>query len=258
MQLRLCVICNVPIAYNPRKGMKNYEQRKYCSSACSKVGVPKKQSTPHPERLKQCETCGAIIAKEPNRNWNEYTKKRFCSKKCSAAAQSQKVTCTCVKCGKVFERSPALVRGDIVYCSQACRQNKREYTCEVCGKVFIKRPSERIRSNHIYCGTKCQGIAKRKNKEQDHGRRSPEDLAWKAEVFKRDNYTCQHCGSKKELEAHHIKAVKDYPELRHDVSNGLTLCHQCHYYGVHNGMPNFIHGRYSKRHLKNLLPPTLV
>ena len=28
--------------------------------------------------------------------------------------------------------------------------------------------------------------------------------------------------------------------------NGLCVCHQCHYYGIHGGKPNLKHGRYSK------------
>jgi hypothetical protein len=102
---------------------------------------------------------------------------------------------------------------------------------------------------HIYCGMACQGIAKRVHNRQGQGRRSPEDLAWKAKVFKRNKNTCQHCGAKTWLEAHHVKGVRERPDLRHAVENGLTLCHECHYYGVHKGMPNFKHGRYSKRHL---------
>lgn len=31
------------------------------------------------------------------------------------------------------------------------------------------------------------------------------------------------------LEAHHIKSWKNYPKLRYKVSNGKTLCYECHH-----------------------------
>jgi len=40
--------------------------------------------------------------------------------------------------------------------------------------------------------------------------------------------SCGHCGAKPRLHADHIKPWKDYPELRFDVSNGRTLCEDCH------------------------------
>ena len=90
-------------------------------------------------------------------------------------------------------------------------------------------------------------MAKRKHGGQSQGRRSPEDLAWKQEILKRGNYKCAMCGTDRHLEADHIKSIKDFPELRHEISNGLLVCHQCHYYGIHGGKPNFKHGRYSKK-----------
>lgn len=52
---------------------------------------------------------------------------------------------------------------------------------------------------------------------------------WRESVFSRDDWTCQECKLRGgELHAHHIKPFAYFPELRFDVSNGLTLCKDCH------------------------------
>src|SRR4030065_2124982 len=65
--------------------------------------------------------------------------------------------------------------------------------------------------------------------EQDKIRHCTETTHWRKAVYDKDKYTCQICGAKdKYLNAHHIKPFKDYPELRFDINNGITLCEDCH------------------------------
>lgn len=61
-------------------------------------------------------------------------------------------------------------------------------------------------------------------------RASRQSKDWRKKVFERDDFTCQICGDNKggNLNAHHIKRWRDYPELRFTLSNGVTLCVQCH------------------------------
>lgn len=47
-------------------------------------------------------------------------------------------------------------------------------------------------------------------------------------VLKRDNSTCQCCGSTLNQEVHHILPYAKYKSLRTTVSNGITLCECCH------------------------------
>lgn len=61
---------------------------------------------------------------------------------------------------------------------------------------------------------------------------------WREEVFKRDNFLCQNpncsfCNNQrgKPLHPHHIKRVKDFPELIFDVDNGITYCQDFHLKG---------------------------
>ena len=50
--------------------------------------------------------------------------------------------------------------------------------------------------------------------------------AWTKEVVSKGE--CETCGSKENLEAHHIVKWADYPQGRADVKNGMCLCHDCH------------------------------
>ena len=59
-------------------------------------------------------------------------------------------------------------------------------------------------------------------------RRSPEFYLWRKAVLERDNHTCQDCRATENLNAHHIISIIDYPEGIFEISNGLTLCEDCH------------------------------
>jgi len=60
--------------------------------------------------------------------------------------------------------------------------------------------------------------------------KSPAYAKFRKEVRSRDGNKCQwpSCGSTKTLEIHHIRKWSDFPALRFDVSNGITLCRKCH------------------------------
>ena len=60
-------------------------------------------------------------------------------------------------------------------------------------------------------------------------RNSLDFIIWRERVFKRNNWTCQKCFKRGvELNAHHIQNFAQYPELRFEISNGITLCKKCH------------------------------
>jgi predicted DNA-binding transcriptional regulator len=68
-----------------------------------------------------------------------------------------------------------------------------------------------------------------KSSENSRVRMSFEYRQWRTAVFERDGYICQKCNKEGgSLEAHHIKQFAHYPELRFEVSNGMTLCKPCH------------------------------
>lgn len=59
---------------------------------------------------------------------------------------------------------------------------------------------------------------------------NPEYTKWRAEVRKRDKRKCQmpECKCRTRLQVHHILPWARCPSLRYEVSNGITLCRDCH------------------------------
>lgn len=72
-------------------------------------------------------------------------------------------------------------------------------------------------------------ILKNISTHSERNRSGKEYSDWRIAVFKRDNYTCQLCGKYGgKLEAHHKKKWSEFKEFRYVVSNGITLCKDCH------------------------------
>lgn len=166
-------------------------------------------------------------------------------------------TIQCLNCNTEFSVIPARA-GIAKFCSRTCQGawksannvgskhprwtgGERYKTCAQCGESFTLRPGQPITTfkKQKFCSKPCadkggfrysgenhpnyREDARRKNRGQYHSR-------WADAVIARDKATCQHCGIQGvELQAHHIKPYRDYPELRDDVSNGLTLCAPCHW-----------------------------
>ena len=105
--------------------------------------------------------------------------------------------------------------------------NKRKVSCS-CGRIIPE-------------GTICPH--KREEKRiymRDYQRRNKNNplktTRWaklRKHILKRDGYLCQRCLHKynilnsEELQAHHIKSRKNYPELVFVQSNLLTVCKTC-------------------------------
>jgi 5-methylcytosine-specific restriction endonuclease McrA len=123
---------------------------------------------------------------------------------------------------------------------KAINRNKKGkfISCIVCDDEFYIHPSE-FNRNPRYCSKECQSkdMVGEKAPRWNGGNpvrpyihiRNRKYKDWRYLVFKRDNFLCQDCGNnKKYLHAHHIKSFAKFPDLRYELSNGLTLCIKCH------------------------------
>lgn len=130
------------------------------------------------------------------------------------------------------------------------KREHRERISRALKKYHKKHPEARIGENNSFYGRTHSLKTRMQNSEKQKGEKSPswkggitplhmqirnsfEFREWRRKVYEKDNHTCQGCGRRgwKEgvpLDAHHIKPFSDYPNLRFDVSNGITLCAPCH------------------------------
>ena len=100
--------------------------------------------------------------------------------------------------------------------------------CEVCGSdnivVRVLYKTELVRYVCLDCGhsrslPKQENLKKRVNTSLNN---------WAARIIKHHPF-CSICGSKENLEAHHIIPVSHSDRHKYLDTNGITLCKQCHY-----------------------------
>jgi hypothetical protein len=105
----------------------------------------------------------------------------------------------CIDCGKTLS----------LYTAKRC------YKCR--GIFFSKK------NHHLWIKDRTQ-LKRYDNDAKD--RRSYAYTDWRKNVWTRDNWKCkinnQDC--KGQILAHHILGWKQYPELRYNINNGITLC----------------------------------
>lgn len=89
----------------------------------------------------------------------------------------------------------------------------------------LKLPNQSGKNHHRYIEDRTQIVGKHDRRFHD-----PEYKQWHRCVKNRDGWKCKISNSdcSGRVEAHHILGWKDYPELRYEVNNGITLCHFHH------------------------------
>ena len=119
-----------------------------------------------------------------------------------------------------------------------------DYECDNCNKLLhipYDRYNRYNRDGKYYCRKCALHLFNSKenhpmwkseltDEQRERHRRCPENTAFVKKVIARDNHTCQCCGEicNHNAIAHHLYSYTDYPDLRYDETNGITLCENCH------------------------------
>ena len=132
---------------------------------------------------------------------------------------------------------------------ERCRRNKEnpnilEVKCAYCGRWFVpkyKNIQNRIsylkgytnKECRFYCSNSCKyecPIYNQKKYPKGFKKATSREVQpeLRQMVLKRDNYTCQKCGSTEHLHCHHVFPVSIEPLESADIDNCITYCKECH------------------------------
>ena len=123
-----------------------------------------------------------------------------------------------------------------------------EWKCDLCDNTGHTTYKRYLQSIKLYDGMKlCDHCRQRYISQRDRNynelnvrkRHCVENTDFIKYCLNRDNYKCRICNSNENLQVHHLKSYKKYPELRYEPTNGITLCKCCHQlfhhiYGIYN------------------------
>ena len=161
----------------------------------------------------------------------EFTGNSNAQKKCNVCKY---IKCSFCHIGFV----PNCYHSEMKFCSKKC------YSLSQKGKYPVNLKGKR--------GVKPRGFKKTERNKLG----SVEDIEWRNAVFSRDKFVCQDCLVKgKRLQAHHIKPYKLFPELRHELKNGITLCLDCHKKTDSFGWKNYWNNYIAEERIRSISNP---
>lgn len=185
---------------------------------------------------KICSVCGGLMHRQ-----SKTCRKCYISNKNKLAKYIQR---NCEYCGRIFHTHEGQLKvGQGKYCSRSCarkgsptRKREREFIkCFQCGSEVERHISEikKRKGDKDFCSSKCwYEYNQRENHQNWQGgqseRMAPGYSGWRRKVLKRDRGFCRLCHSTTKIEVHHIKKFSQYPEIRWEVNNGISLCEDCH------------------------------
>lgn len=148
--------------------------------------------------------------------------------------QNRWETITCKGCDNTFE---GYISEKRKFCSVKCKGDFYSKVFSGTGNPFygkshskdvLERASKRLKGTTGESAIRWVKDRSKLAKRQDRNDSAYKD--WRRKVWERDRFMCkignQDCCGK--IQAHHILPWRNYPELRYEVNNGITLCKKHH------------------------------
>ena len=221
--MRICCHCNKEI---PRNNLDDwtYSRRKLCDIKCYRLF---QQGMRYRQKMSEYSKGNKYCLGKRNALGKTWTVSRETRKRVSIAKLG--------RLNPMYGKTTSEKQKQIA--RKRCLENNPAKTLEA---------REKLRKNHLkekspfWKGGRCNLVDKIKGSYQYR--------LWRKAVFQRDNWTCRHCnkrskkGDKIEIHPHHIisfslildkeciKTIEQALKCKQlwDVSNGLTLCLECH------------------------------
>lgn len=127
------------------------------------------------------------------------------------------------------------------YVNGSDKHNKRLWSCKCdCGEVKDITHSSLTSGKTRSCGCtlrrkgkdhpnwKAHLTDKDRKYSNSNKRYCPEFREWKKAVLARDGKICLICGTRENIEIHHLNAWFSFPNQRFDPNNGVVLCEKHH------------------------------
>jgi len=127
---------------------------------------------------------------------------------------------------KLLEQSKQCRKNDPSSSRKAVKKyyNKNKDKCNKMNMDWAKRNPDKVLQNRINSLGNQALVLDMKTQSYRRALNS-----WSKVVKSRDNNSCQSCGSKDNLHAHHVIPKATSPEFALLTMNGITQCHDCHW-----------------------------
>ena len=193
---------------------------------------------------KECLYCKKLFEKKVScslKDWNE--KSKFCSQRCYWNSIKGKKTWSSTQKGIHLSPKSEFKKGMTPWnkgLKVTTPWNKKPRVMKKCrcGKEVMVLPhraktfrfcSVACTSRYVLSGENHWNFKNWSTNKLIRLRSSGEYKEWRIKVLKRDEYTCQECGTKEGiLEVDHIKPFAYFPQERFNINNGRVLCRECH------------------------------